>query len=105
MISVGQIEEIIKQYEKHGWTLRRVFLSVPTLESLGALELAFGDTPAVAARIDAAWFSRASSGGETWELRRLSASPFALVEIFDEDDDEETREEARREMETALGKK
>lgn len=110
MISVGQIQEIVNQYEKHGWTLRRVLLSAATLRNLGAIELAFGETTATEAEIDAAWFSRsARDGGETWELRRLSGSPFALVEIFDADDEDDVREEACREierqMESANGKR
>lgn len=103
MISAGQIQEIIKQYEKYGWTLRRVLLSAPTLEDLGALEIAFGEISAATAEIDAAWFSRSSSGGdETWELRRLTGSPFALIEIFDADDDEAVRDEARHEIEEQM---
>lgn len=103
MISAGQIQDIIKQYEKYGWTLRRVLLTSQTLENLGALEIAFGEISAVTAEIDAAWFSRpSSSGDETWELRRLSGSPFALIEIFDADDDEAVRDEARHEIEQQM---
>ncbi len=102
MISVGQIQEIIGQYEKHGWTLRRVLLCPSTMESLGASKIDFGDAPATRAEIDAAWFSRSSAGGEAWELRRLSGSPFALIEIFDEDDDEDVRDEARSEIEQRM---
>ncbi len=55
--------------------------------------------------MDAAWFFRASgSDREAWELRRLSGTPFALIEIFDAEDDEEIREETRQEMQTQMGK-
>jgi hypothetical protein len=105
MISAEQIREIIAQYEKHGWTLRRVLLSddlrvrtyneLVTLSSGGAVEFVTSD-------VNGAWFSRSSPTGEAWELRQLAATPFALFEVFDADDEEETREEARKEMETRL---
>ncbi|MDQ6787453.1 MAG: hypothetical protein M3033_11660 [Acidobacteriota bacterium] len=104
MITAEQASEILKQYKKHGWTLRRVLLSAATNEVFsGALESLFGDAPVESSDIDAAWFSRPSAGGnEAWELRRLSAAPFALVEIFDDDDEEDVREEVRREMEKQM---
>ncbi|MDQ2747530.1 MAG: hypothetical protein M3T96_09740 [Acidobacteriota bacterium] len=101
MTDARQAEEILKQYAKHGWILRRVLLSAPTIEKLPAA--VFGQTDVIAADFDALWFARsAANGGEAWELRHLSAIPFALVEVFDEDDDEETREEMRSELETQM---
>ncbi len=104
MIGAPQIREILAQYRKHGWTLRRVLLCPPTRESLAnSLENLFGETPIIFAEIDAAWFSRSSEiGREAWELRRLSQTPFALIEVFEEDDDEAVRDEARHEMEEKL---
>lgn len=105
MISVEQILEILAQYKKHGWTLRRVLLSddlrvraYNELVSLSAGEA----VEFVSSEVNAAWFSRPSQTGEAWELRHLSTAPFALFETFDEDDEEETREEARKELETRL---
>jgi hypothetical protein len=104
MISAQQIQEILAQYRKHGWTLRRVLLCAETLESLtGSLGNLFGETQIVSFEIDAAWFSRPSgTGREAWELRRLTGAPFALVEVFEDEDDEAVREEARFEMEQTL---
>lgn len=85
MIAAETISEILQIYKKHGWTLRRVLLSdplkdaldVPTFLLFGAAELSNSD-------IDAAWFSRASNATrETWEIRRLSETPFALLEVID----------------------
>ncbi|HEX8251444.1 MAG TPA: hypothetical protein VF599_24940 [Pyrinomonadaceae bacterium] len=105
MISVEQILEIVSQYKKHGWTLRRVLLSdelrVRAYNELVALQ-ADGAVEFVSAEVEALWFSRPSPAGEAWELRRLSNPPFALFEVFDADDEEETREEARKELETRL---
>ena len=105
MISAEQIREIIAQYEKHGWTLRRVLLSddlrvrvyneLVAVSSGGAVEFVSSD-------VEAAWFSRTSPSGEAWELRHLAPTPFALFEVFDETDEEETRDEARKEMENRL---
>lgn len=107
MITAGQASEILKQYKKHGWTLRRVLLSAEMETALSkASESVFADVPVESSDIDAAWFSRPSAkGGEAWELRRLTGSPFALVEIFDDEDDEDVREEARREMELVVSGK
>lgn len=102
MIGERQIREILAQYAKHGWNLRRVLLSAETLRNLPAA--VFGDAEVVSADIDAVWFARrADQGRETWELRRLSNTPFALVEVFEDDDEEEVREECRQEMQTRLG--
>lgn len=105
MISVEQIFEIISQYKKHGWTLRRVLLSddlrVRAYNELVALSTGEA-VEFVSSDVEAAWFSRPSKEGEAWELRHLSTAPFALFEVFDADDEEETREEARKEMETRL---
>ncbi|MGI8470546.1 MAG: hypothetical protein ACR2N3_19075 [Pyrinomonadaceae bacterium] len=108
MINASQIEEILSLYGKHGWTLRRVLLSdalrtkiSDRLETLFGAEVVFETS-----EINALWFSRASGyGNETWEIRLLSQTPFALIEVFQEDDDEEIREERRKELETELKEK
>ena len=106
MIDAHQVQEILTQYKKHGWNLSRVLLSVPSREKLAvSLENLFGQTEIVSSETDAAWFFRASGkGGEAWELRRLSGTPFALFEVFDNEDDEDIREETRQEMQTRIGK-
>ncbi len=101
MIDAEKAREILKQYEKHGWTLRRVLLSGAP-EDFSSLENLFG-APVVSSAINALWFSRAAAnGGEAWELRRLSVAPFALVKVFGAADDETTREKIRRETETEM---
>ena len=104
MIDARQIQAILAQYEKHGWILRRVLLCPATAESLAdSLENLFGATPVVSGETDAVWFSRKSeTGNEAWELRGLSQTPFALIEVFEDADDETVREEARFEMEQNL---
>ena len=104
MINAAQIREILAQYKKHGWILRRVLLCAQTREGLSdSLETLFGATQIFPAEVDAAWFSRPSENRrETWELRRLSDASFALVEVFEDEDDEIVREEARFEMEQML---
>lgn len=106
MISERQIKEILRQYERHGWNLRRVLLSAQTVKNLAdSLKILFGEIEIILSECDAVWFSRrlpSNHGSEAWELRRLSGTPFALVEIFEDEDDEEVREETRKEIETQL---
>lgn len=102
MITAEQIRDILAQYRKHGWHLRRVLLSPQTRETL-KLEEIFGQAETRAAKIDAAWFSRISKNGrEAWELRHLNANPFALLETFGPEDDETDRRQLQREMEERL---
>ena len=106
MIDDRQTLEILQQYNKHGWILRRVLLAKENkLDFPDSLKDVFSNAEIVSSDFDALWFSRgAANGNETWELRRLSSSPFALVEVFENDDDEEGREERRKEMETRMSR-
>lgn len=81
MIDTASIREIIKVYTKHGWSLRRVLLSAELRKSIGAdLNALFGDTTLRDSDLDAAWFSRPTKdNGTAWEIRHLSAAPFALL--------------------------
>lgn len=102
MITAEQIRDILAQYKKHGWQLRRVLLSPQTLEKLGPEDI-FGGAETASAKIDAAWFSRAARNGrEAWELRLLGANPFALLESFGPENDETERRQLQREMEERL---
>lgn len=105
-VAAQNVREILKQYEKHGWTLRRVLLGDATRRTLAAsIDGLFGGAPVISFEADALWFSRPANGGnEAWELRRLSNSPFALVEVFAEGDDENRREDRRREMQNRIVK-
>lgn len=89
MIERSDIFPIIELYEKHGWTPRRALASGDPSVYAEFVEERF----VKAAAIDGLWFSRCSKPGtETWELRRLTGSPFALVAVFDDDHDETERE-------------
>jgi hypothetical protein len=77
------IADIIGQYVKHGWKLRRVLLTAKLSVSLGDAAGLFGDAELKTSDHDGLWFSRRSMPDrEAWELRRISASPFALVEVI-----------------------
>ena len=83
MIDPAAVGEILAQYEKHGWVLRRALLSsegkLRFAEILGEVEITIGD-------FDALWFSRKSKAeSEAWELRRLTNLPFALVAVVPTD--------------------
>lgn len=102
MITAEQIGEILSLYEKHGWKISRVLLSEELSRSLGEetrSEL-FGPAPTGRADIDAVWFTRPSKHGRTaWELRHLSAAPYALFELSGETG---LTDETMKEMENRL---
>jgi len=92
MTDPATVGEIIKQYEKHGWTLRRALLSD---ESRPALTELLGDIRIMPSDLEAIWFSRRSKPeAESWELRRLSGAPFALVAVIPSSTSEEDVESA-----------
>jgi hypothetical protein len=88
MIGSDAIAEIVQTYCKHGWVLRRVLLSAELRRRLGRgiIDL-FGDAPVSDSDIDAAWFSRPpKQSALAWEIRHLSESPYALLEVLDENE-------------------
>ena len=79
MIDAKTVEEIIELYKKHGWTLRRALLSPEAKDLASSIPEPVQQYPS---DIDALWFSRQSKRDNvTWELRRLSELPFALVAV------------------------
>ena len=104
MISTQQIQEILSLYVKFGWTLRRVLLSPKLKKSLSdSGDNIFPNTEIIESKIDAVWFSRPSGDDkEAWELRRLSATPYALFEMFENSAESEFCAARRKEMESQL---
>lgn len=96
--------EIIGNYRRHNWTLRRVLLRKETRAALDDETLKIFEAAVVEeSEVDALWFSRPSHAGrEAWELRLVAETPYALFETFEPDEAEEEREELRREMEARL---
>jgi hypothetical protein len=90
MIDRAAIAEIVATYEKHGWVLRRVLLSSESKGEFGDdFGELFGDIAVIDSDVDAAWFSRPPKKGPNplevaWEVRHLSETPYALLEILDE---------------------
>lgn len=101
------LTELVIQYEKHGWRLRRI-VSTDALgpDILREIE-AFGDGIDVGLSVvDGAWFSRRSGGrSETWELRHLGGSPFAMLARIEHDAGPETIREIRRTIEEKMSQK
>ena len=95
------LRNIVETYHKHGWQLRRALLKPADEEP--AHEAMLAGVEIVECEIDALWFARPShEGREAWELRWLNATPYALFETFEADEEEEDRADARREMEARL---
>lgn len=96
MTDRAEIVGTIAQYSKHGWSLRRVLLSTPIDDSIDGVAVENS-------LFDGLWFTRVSSPGtETWELRRLGGSPYALVTVISDDDDDIVRNEALGELEKKM---
>lgn len=95
------IREIAATYRKHGWVLRRVLLKQELLEKSGNSFDA--GAPVAVSDVNALLFSRASGkNGESWEMRLVSRTPFALFEIFGADVSEDERNRRLVEMEKRL---
>jgi hypothetical protein len=107
MINKNLIRDILSQYKKHGWNLRRVLLLPQTKKDIfDSLEMLFGESEIDFSEINAAWFSRPSANKrEAWELRHLNEIPFALFETFEENIDKDVLREKLNEMETNLKEK
>jgi hypothetical protein len=108
MSRLKNFQEILAQYRRHGWRLARVLArpeSLSEMRGAGAEEGAviFEGAPAVESDVDAMWFTRPSAEGrEAWELRLVGDTPYALFELFEQDEEEEDRADVRREMESRL---
>ncbi len=99
MVERSDILPVLELYEKHGWMLRRALVTAAPEVYDGILDAGFLKP----APIDALWFSRISKPGtETWELRRLTGSPFALVAVFDDDHGETERESLLSDIEERM---
>ncbi len=67
-------------------------------------ELTFEGARVEVANVNALWFSRPSHGKrEAWELRLIAETAYALFEIFEADEPEETHDGVRQEMQVKLG--
>ena len=101
MTLTEQITEIVSLYSKHGWKLRRVLLSADAGGT--SIQTDLGDAEFRESSFDALWFSRRSHpGSESWEIRRLFGTPFALVEVFEDGTPEEEVEERLAETEARM---
>src|SRR5215813_2042764 len=92
MISSAAVSALITEYASHGWVLRRALLIELHLDDETSALLTGAEL--IASDIDALWFSRSSRPHkETWELRRLTGTPYAIDAFLDDTMDEKTREE------------
>ena len=78
MIDAQTVNDLVFQYEKHGWKLERVLLTSDLFIKLDLAEK-YGSAVVHLSKIDAVWFSRPNGDKMSWEIRRLASSPFALV--------------------------
>ena len=105
MIEIDGIVNLVAQYAKHGWTLRRLLLSERTFADLSeSVRTQFPDAEPQPHEIDALWFSRKNKDSETWELRRLGSPPFALVEVIEDTLSANEREAKFADLELEMAK-
>lgn len=95
MISSGELKDTIGLYIRHGWTLRRALFSAENEAALSDEDRSLLNGSEISrSSHDALWFSRRSQPGtETWELRRLSGTPFAMLQVFDDGTDPDEMKE------------
>lgn len=83
MLILETFNEIIARYNQFGWSLRTVLVSredretlMPAIRNLDeGVEVREFDIPCL-------WFSRRSRPDcETWEIRRIVGSPYAITEV------------------------
>jgi len=103
MIDQAAIADIVSLYKKHGWALRR-FLATPELiKVLKEQSDLWQGIEHRSSDINGAWFSRSSNPeNETWELRLLTPTPFALLEVLSKSATETEREEALTRVEEKM---
>jgi hypothetical protein len=103
MIDPAAIADIVSLYKRHGWALRR-FLATPELiKVLTEQNDLWQGVEQRSSDMDGAWFSRSSDPeNETWELRLLASTPFALLEVLSKTATETEREEALTRVEEKM---
>ena len=97
-------KQIIGNYGKHGWKLRRALLTADARSAfVDQIKEAERDVELIDSDFDALWFARPSHGNrEAWELRLLAEQQYALFEAFEADEAEEDRDQVRHEMEARM---
>jgi hypothetical protein len=91
---------VVDQYIGHGWSPRKALgpsdFQGSVLALIPHIEIGHAETECI-------WFSRRSyDDSESWELRRLSGSPFALVVVIPDLADDETRDSLLKDAELRM---
>lgn len=101
-MTIEQFLEIVRQYEKHEWKLRRVLI-VGSAELADTLATDFPDVEIVESEDAALWFSRQSiPEHESWEIRRVEPPAYALVMVLPDNITQEAKEEMLTQTECRL---
>ena len=103
MTRLHLFQELVATYRKYGWELKGVLLTPTTQAELSGRESDLAAVPVKDSSFDALWFSRPShQNRESWELRLLAETQYALFESFEPDETEEQRDEMKQEMEARM---
>jgi hypothetical protein len=104
MTDVDAIDSVVAQYSKFGWKLERILLSKVDIDLRAGLSSKYPEAQVLERPLGALWFSRPRSNSVTWEIRRITGSPFALLAVFDSEASEEERENILRDLEEQIAK-
>ena len=105
MSKLDLLQEIIKTYQKYGWKLYSLLLTEDLKHEVKQLQLSNGFLHNALIKnsvINAIWFTRPSGNRNAWELRLISASPYALFETIAADCPVSERERICQAMEKRL---
>lgn len=101
-MTIEQLLEIVRQYERHEWKLRRALIA-RSADIADTLAADFPDVEIVESDAAALWFSRRSiPEHESWEIRRVDPPAYALVEVIPDNIPQEAKEDLLRQTERRL---
>jgi hypothetical protein len=104
MTDIDPIVSVVAQYTRFGWKLERILLSNASIELRSRLASEFQGIQILDHPLNALWFSRPQNDSVTWEIRRLTGSPFALLAVFNSEMSEDQCEKVLQGLEVQMAK-
>ncbi len=104
MTDPSALSSVIAQYHKHGWELKHCIARAASFEKLKAeCGEAGHNVPIENGPVDGVWFARRSMPDRiSWELRRLTEPPFALLTIMPDTFTDQQKVAALKEIEVRM---
>jgi hypothetical protein len=88
------LRDVVEQYARHQWEPRILMLAASSTVAPDELKRAgIAGIETRSAAVSAIWFARRSvPGKESWEIRRLTGTPYALVVGIEDDMSDDERD-------------